>query len=106
MRGISGVAASWPGGHLEHGVGAVALHHRYSGTESIVFVQQRKSRGRRQGRGDLFGPCLVSAREGFGGLAGDLSLAVREPREPRLAGSTVRRAKVVVVGPVVVQNSL
>jgi hypothetical protein len=37
---------------------------------------QRKSRSRRQGRGNLFGPRLVSAGESFGGLAGDLFLAV------------------------------
>jgi hypothetical protein len=48
----------------------------------------------------------VAAGEGFGGRAGDLFLAVRESREPRPAGSTVRRAKIVVVGSVVVKNCL
>jgi transposase len=40
------------------------------------------------------------------GAGSDLFLAVRESREPRLADSTVRRAKIVVVGSVVVKNSL
>jgi hypothetical protein len=98
-----------PGGRLEHGVGAVALHHGYSGAPMSGINRLRAAaeiEGPAAGPRRSVRPCLVSAREGFGGLAGDLFLAVREPREPRLAGSTVRRAKVVVVGPVVVQNSL